>query len=147
MPRAKQKREESKHMQLLKEIAKCHKISPHLIVTVSELAPGEGVSPREYKHLFYNEANRLHYYARHSHLVGDAPEPFRARLEDGERIADVSNTPGEVVFLTEKTLTDKSKVYNVLVGNVRFECVNQDAATELFWKLTQEGELGIQLDY
>ena len=141
------KREESKHMQLLKEIAKCHKINPRLIVTVSELAPGEGVSPREYRHLFYNEVNEVHYYVKREYLVENTPEPFRVRLEDGERVADVSNTPGESVFLTEKTLSDKSKVYNVLVGNVRFECVGQDAATELFWKLTQEGELGIQLDY
>jgi hypothetical protein len=137
----------TKFMLLTNEIAKCHHIHPGLIATVSEEHPGEGLSPRDYKHLFYQADWKIHFYARHQHLAHERPGPFRARLEDNEKIADYSKKPGESVYLVRQRLSDGSAVYNILVGNVRINCVNEESANELFWFLTKKGEIAIELDY
>jgi len=66
----------------------------------------------------------------------------RALLNSNEKVINfykpAKHMPKDKVFLCEQTLTDKSLVYAVLIGNVRFDCMNLKQAQKLYDMISKE---------
>lgn len=52
----------------------------------------------------------------------------------------MSGDPNTFINISEQTLTDDSKVYNILIGDIRIECLDEQSANNLIFILNQEGK-------
>lgn len=77
--------------------------------------------------------------------------PFQSvqHLRDNERLVDKARCPGrgaeDMVCVVEQSLTDDSKVYAVLMGNVRIDCTGYAAAFDLFGNLIESGLYDVEV--
>lgn len=77
--------------------------------------------------------------------------PFKRAwsLRDNERILTSSCCPGrgeaDTLRVVEQTLTDASKVYGILMGNVRIDCTGYAAAFDLFGNLIESGLYDVEV--
>lgn len=74
-----------------------------------------------------------------------------AQIASDEKTIDHVTCPGceeykDSIRLVEGTLSDNSKVYSLLVGNVRIECVSERAADRLLTDLGINGEFSVFVD-
>jgi len=77
--------------------------------------------------------------------------PFKSvqHLRENERIVEKARCPGrgveDMVCVVEQNLTDDSKVYGILMGNVRIDCVGRVAAFDLFGNLIESGLYDVEV--
>jgi len=73
----------------------------------------------------------------------------QVELKDNERILDsdtcAGRGPADTVRVAEQTLTDDSKVYALLIGNVRIDCSGYAAAFDLFGNLIESGLYDVEV--